>query len=63
MQKNFVPVVEEHLCNLVFDAASQRKNLSIVGTKNKEVDLVAAATIRAQCHYVNRKWLSVMLMN
>nr|YP_009160633.1 ribosomal protein S2 [Sciaphila densiflora]AKR17963.1 ribosomal protein S2 [Sciaphila densiflora] len=49
--------------NLVFNAASSRKNFLIVGTKNKIADLVASASIRARCHYVNKKWLRGMLTN
>ncbi|KAL9994350.1 putative ribosomal protein S2 [Helianthus debilis subsp. tardiflorus] len=37
------------------------KQFLIVGTKNKEVDSVAWAAIRARCHYVNKKWLGGML--
>ncbi|XP_020519506.1 uncharacterized protein LOC110006769 [Amborella trichopoda] len=44
-------------CDLVFDAASRGKHFLIVGTKDKAVDSVASATIRARCHYVNKKWL------
>ena len=43
-------------CDLVFDAASRRKQFLIVGTKNKAADSVARAAIRARCHYVNKKW-------
>ncbi|KAF8018731.1 hypothetical protein BT93_H3587 [Corymbia citriodora subsp. variegata] len=42
-------------CDLVFDAASRGKQFLIVGTKNKAVDSVARAAIRARCHYVNKK--------
>ncbi|PHT28654.1 hypothetical protein CQW23_31744 [Capsicum baccatum] len=45
-------------CDLVFDAASRGKQFLIVGTKNKPVDSVEWAAIRAQCHYVNKKYLS-----
>ncbi|XP_047260357.1 30S ribosomal protein S2, chloroplastic-like, partial [Capsicum annuum] len=44
-------------CDLVFDAASRGKQFLIVGTKNKAVDSVEWAAIRARCHYVNKKWL------
>ena len=50
-------------CDLVFDTASRGKQFLIVGTKNKAVDSVARAAIRARCHYVNKKWLGGMLMN
>ncbi|KAJ0703973.1 putative ribosomal protein S2 [Helianthus annuus] len=53
----------DEACDLVFDAASRGKQVLIVGTKNKEVDSVAWAAIRAQCHYANKKWLGGMLMN
>ncbi|TYH60613.1 hypothetical protein ES332_D08G307000v1 [Gossypium tomentosum] len=50
-------------CDLVFDAASKGKQFLIVGTKNKATDSMARAAIRAQCPYVNKKWLSGMLTN
>nr|YP_010694920.1 ribosomal protein S2 [Hypecoum zhukanum]YP_010894661.1 ribosomal protein S2 [Hypecoum leptocarpum]WCF60135.1 ribosomal protein S2 [Hypecoum zhukanum]WJW71532.1 ribosomal protein S2 [Hypecoum leptocarpum] len=50
-------------CNLVFYAASRGKQFLIVGTNKKAVDSVAAAAIRARCHYVNKKWLGGMLTN
>ncbi|KAL7605728.1 hypothetical protein Lser_V15G20077 [Lactuca serriola] len=50
-------------CNLVFDAASKGKQFLIVGTKNKESYSIAWATIRARCHYVNKKWVGGMLTN
>nr|QKI33396.1 ribosomal protein S2 [Circaeaster agrestis] len=52
-------------CDLIFDAASEKKQFLIVGTKkkNRAADLVASAAIRARCHYVNKKWLGGMLTN
>nr|YP_009687007.1 ribosomal protein S2 [Klainedoxa gabonensis]QDW75754.1 ribosomal protein S2 [Klainedoxa gabonensis] len=50
-------------CDLVFDAASMRKQFLIVGTKNKAADSVAQAAIKARCHYVNKKWLCGILTN
>nr|YP_008994384.1 ribosomal protein S2 [Viviania marifolia]AGV02813.1 ribosomal protein S2 [Viviania marifolia] len=50
-------------CDLVFDAASKRKQFLIVGTKKGAADLVARAAIRSRCHYVNKKWLGGMLTN
>nr|YP_009263269.1 ribosomal protein S2 [Couepia grandiflora]ANJ17434.1 ribosomal protein S2 [Couepia grandiflora] len=50
-------------CDLVFDAASSRKQFLIVGTKKKAADSVARAAIRARCHYVNKKWLGGILTN
>nr|YP_010581309.1 ribosomal protein S2 [Roridula gorgonias]UZT27630.1 ribosomal protein S2 [Roridula gorgonias] len=52
-------------CDLVFDAASRRKQFLIIGTKkkNKAADSVARAAIKARCHYVNKKWLGGMLTN
>nr|YP_009563390.1 30S ribosomal protein S2 [Bruinsmia styracoides]QAV59001.1 30S ribosomal protein S2 [Bruinsmia styracoides] len=50
-------------CDLVFDAASRRKQFLIVGTKKKAADSVARASIRARCHYVNKKWIGGMLTN
>uniref|UniRef100_A0A4Y5RB34 Small ribosomal subunit protein uS2c n=1 Tax=Heptacodium miconioides TaxID=137004 RepID=A0A4Y5RB34_9DIPS len=50
-------------CNLVFDAASRRKEFLIVGTKKKAADSVARAAIKARCHYVNKKWPGGMLTN
>uniref|UniRef100_UPI00315CF4A6 ribosomal protein S2 n=1 Tax=Pyrola atropurpurea TaxID=642525 RepID=UPI00315CF4A6 len=50
-------------CDLVFDAASRGNQFLIVGTKKKVADLVARAAIRAQCHYVNKKWLGGILTN
>ncbi|KAI3838446.1 hypothetical protein MKX03_013210 [Papaver bracteatum] len=49
--------------DLVFDATSKGKQLLIVGTKNKAVDLVASAAIMDRCHYVNKKWLGGMSTN
>ncbi|CAH9118115.1 unnamed protein product [Cuscuta epithymum] len=42
-------------CDLVFDAASRGKNFLIVGTNTKTANLVARASIKARCHYVNKK--------
>nr|YP_010392343.1 chloropalst 30S ribosomal protein S2 [Campanula pallida]UPX07951.1 chloropalst 30S ribosomal protein S2 [Campanula pallida] len=50
-------------CDVVFNAASSEKQFLIVGTKKKAADSVLRAAIRAQCHYVNKKWLSGMLTN
>nr|YP_009671607.1 ribosomal protein S2 [Passiflora microstipula]QCX30915.1 ribosomal protein S2 [Passiflora microstipula] len=50
-------------CDLVFDAASSRKQFLIVGTKKRAADSVARAAIRARCHYVNKKWLGGILTN
>nr|WBR75964.1 ribosomal protein S2 [Ceratostigma minus] len=50
-------------CDLVFDAASKRKQFLIVGTNKKAAGSVARAAIRARCHYVNKKWLRGMLTN
>ncbi|KAL4302963.1 hypothetical protein GQ457_10G012370 [Hibiscus cannabinus] len=50
-------------CDLLFDAKSKGKQLLIVGTKNKAIDSVTWAAIRARCHYVNKKWLGGMLTN
>nr|YP_010536724.1 ribosomal protein S2 [Tetraena simplex]UYC29897.1 ribosomal protein S2 [Tetraena simplex]WEB51331.1 ribosomal protein S2 [Tetraena hamiensis var. qatarensis] len=50
-------------CDLVFDAARKGKKFLIVGTKTKAADLVARAAIKAQCHYVNKKWPGGLLTN
>lgn len=50
-------------CDLVFEAASQRKQFLIVGTKKKVADSVAWAARRSRCHYVNKKWLGGLLTN
>nr|QBC71360.1 ribosomal protein S2 [Anacampseros filamentosa] len=50
-------------CDLVFDAASRGKQILIVGTKKKAAHFVVRAAIRAQCHYVNKKWLGGLLTN
>nr|BDR62811.1 ribosomal protein S2 [Jacquemontia paniculata] len=50
-------------CDLVFDAAKRGKQFLIVGTKKKAADSVARASIKARCHYVNKKWLGGMLTN
>nr|YP_010760492.1 ribosomal protein S2 [Cuscuta polyanthemos]WEY30480.1 ribosomal protein S2 [Cuscuta polyanthemos] len=50
-------------CDLVFDAASRGKKFLIVGTNNAADAAVARASIRARCHYVNKKWLGGMLTN
>ncbi|VAI77659.1 unnamed protein product [Triticum turgidum subsp. durum] len=44
-----------HIINL---ATSQGKSFLIVGTKKRATDLVASATIRARCHYINENWFS-----
>ncbi|KAF3654008.1 30S ribosomal protein S2, chloroplastic [Capsicum annuum] len=49
-------------CDLVFDAASRGKQFLIVRTKNKTVDSVEWAAIRARCHYVNKRWLGGALL-
>ncbi|CAN6462239.1 unnamed protein product [Victoria cruziana] len=49
--------------DLVFDVASRGKHFLIVGMKDKAADSVASATIRARCHYVNKKWLGGMSTN
>nr|YP_010361252.1 ribosomal protein S2 [Cratoxylum pruniflorum]UER39337.1 ribosomal protein S2 [Cratoxylum cochinchinense]UIF91988.1 ribosomal protein S2 [Cratoxylum cochinchinense]UNQ86812.1 ribosomal protein S2 [Cratoxylum pruniflorum] len=50
-------------CDLVFDAASRRKQFLIVGTKKKTADSVVRAAKKARCHYVNKKWLGGILTN
>nr|YP_009869857.1 ribosomal protein S2 [Cratoxylum cochinchinense]QJI81211.1 ribosomal protein S2 [Cratoxylum cochinchinense] len=50
-------------CDLVFDAASRRKQFLIVGTKKKAADSVVRAAKKARCHYVNKKWLGGILTN
>lgn len=50
-------------CDLVFEAASQRKQFLIVGTKKNVADSVAWAARRSRCHYVNKKWLGGLLTN
>nr|YP_011008994.1 ribosomal protein S2 [Asyneuma japonicum]WPV76247.1 ribosomal protein S2 [Asyneuma japonicum] len=50
-------------CDLVFTAAHWEQQFLIVGTKKKAADSVFEAAISAQCHYVNKKWLSGMLTN
>jgi small subunit ribosomal protein S2 len=53
-------------CDLLFDAASKKKNILIVGTQKlpeKVADSVALAGIRARCHYVNKKWFRGILTN
>nr|YP_010760253.1 ribosomal protein S2 [Cuscuta volcanica]WEY30241.1 ribosomal protein S2 [Cuscuta volcanica] len=50
-------------CDLVFYAASRGKKFLIVGTTNAADEVVAQASIRARCHYVNKKWLGGMLTN
>ncbi|TYH31137.1 hypothetical protein ES288_A01G149400v1 [Gossypium darwinii] len=39
------------------------KQFLIVGIKNKATYSVVWVPIRAQCHYVNKKWLSGILTN
>nr|YP_010760133.1 ribosomal protein S2 [Cuscuta vandevenderi]WEY30071.1 ribosomal protein S2 [Cuscuta vandevenderi] len=50
-------------CDLVLDAASRGKKFLIVGTNNVAAEVVARASIRARCHYVNKKWLGGLLTN
>ena len=50
-------------CGLVFNVANRGKLFLIVGTKNKAIDSVARAAIKARCHYVNKKWLGGMSTN
>jgi len=49
-------------CDLVFDATNGGKQFLIIGTK-RTVDSVMQAAVKAQCHYVNKKWLDDMLTN
>ena len=54
-------------CDVLFNAASSiddgENQFLIVGTKKKSADLVLRAAIRAECHYVNKKWRGGMLTN
>nr|ANX10244.1 ribosomal protein S2 [Phelipanche aegyptiaca] len=50
-------------CNLVFYAASRGKQFLIVGTNEMRDDLVEQAAIKAQCHFVNKKWTGGTLTN
>uniref|UniRef100_A0AAU7E458 Small ribosomal subunit protein uS2c n=1 Tax=Hypericum petiolulatum TaxID=1137009 RepID=A0AAU7E458_9ROSI len=50
-------------CDLVFDAASRRKEFLIVGTKKQAADSVVRAAKKARCHYVHKKWNGGILTN
>nr|YP_010361664.1 ribosomal protein S2 [Triadenum breviflorum]UNQ87225.1 ribosomal protein S2 [Triadenum breviflorum] len=50
-------------CDLVFDAASRRKQFLIVGTKKEAADSVVRAAKKARCHYVHKKWIGGILTN
>nr|AIS35834.1 ribosomal protein S2 [Epipogium aphyllum] len=50
-------------CNLVFNAASNGKDILIIGTKSTSSSLVELAANKSRCHYVNRRWLRGMLTN
>nr|UDP57173.1 ribosomal protein S2 [Melicytus alpinus]UDP57257.1 ribosomal protein S2 [Melicytus chathamicus]UDP57341.1 ribosomal protein S2 [Melicytus crassifolius]UDP57425.1 ribosomal protein S2 [Melicytus dentatus]UDP57509.1 ribosomal protein S2 [Melicytus drucei]UDP57593.1 ribosomal protein S2 [Melicytus flexuosus]UDP57677.1 ribosomal protein S2 [Melicytus lanceolatus]UDP57761.1 ribosomal protein S2 [Melicytus micranthus]UDP58013.1 ribosomal protein S2 [Melicytus ramiflorus] len=50
-------------CDLVFDAASMKKQFLIVGTQREAADSVVRAAKSARCHYVNKKWLGGILTN
>ncbi|XP_042528144.1 30S ribosomal protein S2, chloroplastic-like [Dipodomys spectabilis] len=50
-------------CDLVFDAASRRKEFLIVGTKKQVADSVVRAAKKARCHYVHKKWNGGILTN
>ena len=50
-------------CDLLANASSKGKQFLIVGTKYQAADLVALASTKARCHYVNQKWLGGMLTN
>nr|YP_008965581.1 ribosomal protein S2 [Phelipanche purpurea]CDH98322.1 ribosomal protein S2 [Phelipanche purpurea] len=50
-------------CNLVFNAASRGKQFLIVGTETITADLVEEAAIKADCHFVNKKWTGGLLTN
>nr|YP_009561258.1 ribosomal protein S2 [Selaginella indica]QAR48701.1 ribosomal protein S2 [Selaginella indica] len=44
-------------CDPVAGAAGKGKQFLIVGTKYQAADATRSAATRAQCHYVNEKWL------
>nr|QQP00251.1 ribosomal protein S2 [Selaginella nipponica] len=50
-------------CDLVAGAAGKGKQFLIVGTKYQAADVIRSAATRAQCHYVNEKWLGGTLTN
>jgi len=53
----------EKACEAVKTAASQGKNIVLVGTKKQAVDIVREEADRAGCYYINRRWLGGMLTN
>nr|YP_009555774.1 ribosomal protein S2 [Selaginella lepidophylla]AZU95891.1 ribosomal protein S2 [Selaginella lepidophylla] len=50
-------------CDPVAEAAGKGKQFLIVGTKDQAADVIRSEAIRAQCHYVNEKWLGGTLTN
>lgn len=50
-------------CEYVRKAASERKNIVMVGTKKQASEIVEEEARRAEVHFVNRRWLGGMLTN
>lgn len=50
-------------CEFIRKAASERKNIIMVGTKKQASEIVEEEAKRCGCHYVNRRWLGGMLTN
>jgi small subunit ribosomal protein S2 len=53
----------EKACEFMRKAASERKNIVMVGTKKQAAEIVEEEAKRAGVHYVNRRWLGGMLTN
>jgi small subunit ribosomal protein S2 len=50
-------------CEYLRKAASERKNIVMVGTKKQASEIIEEEARRAEVHFVNRRWLGGMLTN
>jgi small subunit ribosomal protein S2 len=53
----------DQACEYLRKAASERKNIVMVGTKKQASEIVEEEARRAEVHFVNRRWLGGMLTN
>nr|YP_635714.1 ribosomal protein S2 [Chara vulgaris]ABA61963.1 ribosomal protein S2 [Chara vulgaris]WAP91290.1 ribosomal protein S2 [Chara vulgaris] len=50
-------------CDFLANAASNKKEFLLVGTKFQASDLIKSEALKSRCHYVNQRWLGGMLTN
>lgn len=50
-------------CNILKEAASQKKNIIFVGTKKHISEIIKEEAIRCGVFYINRRWLGGLLTN